>query len=239
MIAAHRIEHLAEGVTLFLGDCREILPTLEYHDALISDPPYGVSFCHSGGGRGIGGGKYSTKFANETIVGDDQKFNPGGLVGVAPKVILWGGNHFASRLPDSSAWLIWDKRAKSEHSNNFADGELAWTNLNGPTRIFRHHWDGMMRASERGIERMHPTQKPIALMEWCIQMAGSSCGRILDAFMGSGTTGVAAVNLGCKFTGIEIEPKYFDIAADRISDALKRPGLFVDPPPPVKQESLL
>jgi site-specific DNA-methyltransferase (adenine-specific)/modification methylase len=156
-------------------------------------------------------------------------------------LILWGGNHFANQLPASPCWFVWDKRAKSEHSNSFADCEIAWTNLGTPARVFRHHWDGMMRDSEKGIARDHPTQKPIALMRWCIEKAGVEIGRtILDPFMGSGTTGVAAVSLGRKFIGIEIEEKYFDIACRRIEAELARPRLDLEPPAaPPRQIALL
>jgi site-specific DNA-methyltransferase (adenine-specific) len=238
---ARRIERLSDGVTLYLGDCREILPELPPCAAVISDPPYGINFAHSGGGKGIAGGKYRTAFGGEHIVGDDEPFDPRPFLDLAPRLILWGGNHFANRLPASPAWFVWDKRVKSEHSNSFADCEIAWTNLGTAARMFRHHWDGMMRDSEKGIARDHPTQKPIALMRWCIEKAGIEIGRtILDPFMGSGTTGVAAVSLGRKFIGVEIEEKYFDIARRRIADELARPRLdFEAPAKPAEQIALL
>lgn len=236
---AGRVETLAEGVTLYLGDCREILPTLGKVDAVVSDPPYGIAFAHGGNDNsGIGKGRYATKFAKVEIVGDDAPFDPAPLLSLADTVILWGGNHFADRLPASPSWLIWDKRAASGHSNDFADCEIAWCSRNGVARIFRHHWDGMMKASERGVPREHPTQKPVAVMQWSIERVPPPATLILDPFMGSGTTGVAARMLGRKFTGIEIEPKYFDIAGRRISEALKQPDMFIEKPKPVKQPQL-
>lgn len=235
-----RIETIAEGVTLYLGDCREILPTLGKVDAVVSDPPYGIAFSHGGNDNsGIGSGKYATKFAGVEIAGDDQSFDPAPLVGMSSNVILWGANHFADRLPSSPSWLIWDKRAASGHSNDFADCEMAWSSRKAVARIFRHHWDGMMKASERGVPREHPTQKPIAVMQWCIEQIKPAPSLILDPFMGSGTTGVAAVNLGRNFIGIEIEQSYFDIACRRIAAARKQPDMFAAITPVVKQEAML
>lgn len=222
-----RIETIAEGVTLYLGDCREIDPALLAADALISDPPYGIDFAHGGNDNsGIGGGRYATKFAGKAIVGDAEPFDPAPVLKLAPAAVLWGGNHYADRLPASSCWLVWDKRAASGHSNDFADCELAWCSSNKVARIFRHHWDGMMRASERGVARVHPTQKPIQVMRWSIEQIQPPAATILDPYMGSGTTGVAAVQLGRKFIGVEIDPDYFDTACRRIADALKQPDML-------------
>lgn len=215
-----RIERIGFA-TLYLGDCNEILPLVKA-DAIITDPPYGIGYAHGGGG---GGGVYETKFANEKIVGDERPFDPGMLMALGLPMILWGGNHYASRLGDSSAWLVWDKRAASGHCNSFADCEIAWSNLRGVARMFRHHWDGMIKASERGTPRTHPTQKPVALMEWCILRAGKP-GTICDPYMGTGATGVAATNLGLGFVGIEIVQKYFDIACRRIEGAQKQARMF-------------
>jgi len=215
--------------TLHLGDCRDLLPTLAA-DAIVSDPPYGIAFVHGGNDRsGIGKGAYSTKFAGKPIEGDDQPFDPGAIKALNLPTVLWGANHYASRLDDSSAWLCWDKRAASGHTNDFADCEFAWTNKRGVARVFRHHWDGMMKASERGVERQHPTQKPVALMQWCIEQLGRPA-VICDPYMGSGTTGVAAVQMGLRFIGCEIDPHYFEVAKMRIEDAQRQKALFDLPP---------
>ena len=220
-----RIERIGSA-TLYLGDCREVLPTLGPVDAVISDPPYGIGFAHGGNDRsGIGKGRYATKFAGEAIEGDAAPFNPCSVLQLAVPTILWGGNHFADSLPPSACWLIWDKRAASGHTNDFADCEIAWTNLKGVARVFRHHWDGMMKASERGEPRVHPTQKPIALMEWCIAQAGNPA-TILDPFMGSGTTAIAAHKLGRAFIGVEIHEPYFDAACERLANAQRQERLF-------------
>jgi len=209
------------NATLYLGDCLEILPSLPPVAAVIADPPYGIGYSHAGNDRkGIGGGKYATKVARQKIIGDDNAFDPAPWLEF-PIVILWGANHYADKLPPKSSWLVWDKRASSNHSNDFADCELAWSSLGGVARMFRHHWDGMMKASERGIPRVHPTQKPIALMKWCIEQAGKPQ-IILDPYMGSGTTGIATHELGLQFIGIEIDRKHFETACERIEQAQRQ-----------------
>ena len=224
--------------TLYLGDCMDILPTLQKVDAVITDPPYGIGFSHGGNDvSGIGKGRYATKFAGEKIFGDDAPFNPQIILDLNAPTLMWGGNHFASKLPPTSCWYVWDKRAASGHTNDFADCEIAWVSWGGVARVFRHHWDGMMKASEVGVARVHPTQKPVALMVWCIEQAGNP-ETILDPFMGSGTTGVAAIQLGRKFIGIEREPKYFDIACRRIEQAAKQGQLFEPAAPQAKQGGL-
>ena len=222
--------------TLYLADCMDVLPTLGKVDACITDPPYGIAFSYGGNdASGIGKGKYSTKFAGEKIFGDAAPFNPAEILALKVLTLMWGGNHFADKLPSSSCWYVWDKRAASGHTNDFADCEIAWVGWGGVARVFRHHWDGMMRASERGEARAHPTQKPVALMVWCIEQAKNP-ETILDPFMGSGTTGVAAIQLGRKFIGIEKEERYFNIAVRRIEQAAKQGQLF--DPAPRKQEQI-
>jgi DNA modification methylase len=234
--AAKRVEVIGD-CELYLGDCMEIMPALEKVQALVSDPPYGIAYAHGGNDNsGIGGGRYATKFAKVKIEGDDVPFDPSNLLSFE-NVILWGGNHFADQLPASSSWLIWDKRAASGHTNDFADCEMAWTNGDGVARVFRHHWDGMMRASERGIPRVHPTQKPIELMQWCLNFAVGG-GVVLDPYMGSGTTGVACVKVGRRFFGIEKDSGYFDVACERIRQAYRQPDIFAVAAPAPKAEQL-
>lgn len=216
-----RVEVIGD-CTLYLGDCRDILPTLGKVDAVVTDPPYGIGYSH-----GKGGGKLarSTKFDNHAIIGDDKPFDPLPFLEFE-KVLLWGANYFADKLPSSPNWLVWDKR-DGVCSNDQADCELAWTNQKSPARVIRHLWNGMLKDSERGIERVHPTQKPIVVMKWCIQQIGETQ-TILDPFMGSGTTGVACVKMGRKFIGIEIDPDYFEIACKRIRDAYAQPDMFLE-----------
>ncbi|UIK04888.1 site-specific DNA-methyltransferase [Neorhizobium galegae] len=170
-----------------------------------------------------------SKFNNVAIHGDDKPFDPRHMVSAAPVVVLWGANHFADKLPASSKWLIWDKR-KGFTRNDFADCEIAWTNQKGVARLIAHYWNGMMRDSEKGVPRVHPTQKPIVVMEWALREVSTVGQLILDPYMGSGTTGVACVKSGRPFVGIEIDNGYFEIACERIRKAYAQPDMFVAAP---------
>jgi DNA modification methylase len=214
--------------TLYLGDCMEILPTLDKVDAVITDPPYGIGIdramaASSGGQSGGMMAKKGTYFASGW---DDAPMSielAELIMSKGDDVIFWGGNYYG--LPASQCWLVWDKKV----NGNFADCELAWTNMKKPVRKFEWMWNGMLR--QGGEERNgHPTQKPLALMGWCIEQCLSTANIILDPFMGSGTTGVAAIQMGRKFIGIEREPKYFDIACERIEAASKQVDMFIEQP---------
>ena len=206
-------------VTLYCGDCLEIMPQLEAGsvDAVVTDPPYGMGQ-RNGGPRG----KLCKAMTRVALIGNDTPFDPAPFLPAAPILCLFGANHYASRLPSKPGWLIWDKR-DGLPSNVFSDAEMAWTNTLRTARIFRHQWSGMLKASENGTCRVHPTQKPIALMEWCmVQLGIPTSALVLDPFMGSGTTGVACVKTGRRFIGIEIDEGYCEIARKRIVDALSQ-----------------
>lgn len=227
-----RIEYIAEGVTLYLGDCREILPTLGTSFAIVTDPPYGMAL-NTNGTRFSGGSPESQKRrsagkAYAPIVGDDSAFNPSHLLGFK-QVILWGLNHFSQHLPQGGA-LVWLKRTDEALGSFLSDAELGWEKGKAGVFCFRSYPQSM------AADRHHPTQKPIDLMAWCIQR---TTGAVLDPYMGSGSTGVAAVNLGRPFTGVEIEPAYFDVSCKRIEAATKQQDLFVEKPAPAKQLALL
>jgi site-specific DNA-methyltransferase (adenine-specific)/modification methylase len=201
-----------DGITIYCGDCREILPSLEV-DLLLGDPPYGA-------GKKLYGDASNTRsnltqaFDYPMIYDDDKPFDPSHLLGFK-KVILWGGNYFANKLPDTSSWLVWDKR-DGLTSNDQADCEIAWSNIGGPARLFRHRWYGMIKDSEKDQRRVHPTQKPAALMSWCIGLAKPQ-GLIVDPYMGSGSTLEAAYKSGHEVVGIEIMAEYCEIAVRRLS----------------------
>jgi DNA modification methylase len=227
-----RTERIGKA-TLHLADCAEVLATLEPVDLLLTDPPYGIGESHKrNNSRGKPfGSRADDKNTRGTYVPptdygeyewDHEPADPAmlaQLVAKAGAAIIWGGNYFG--LPAASKWLVWDK----ENSGDFADCELAWTNLPGAVRIFRHMWNGMLRASERNAPRVHPTQKPIVLMEWCLTQAGTPQ-TVLDPFMGAGSTGVACAHMGREFIGIEREPRYFDAACSRIAAAYAQGRLF-------------
>jgi hypothetical protein len=224
MTAWRRHERIGD-CDLYFGDCLEAMPELGLFDAVVTDSPYGIKYAHKGGGGKLA---KSTVFGGRGIIGDDVPFDPSHLLAMGVPSILWGGNHFADVLPPSPSWLVWDKRC-ADYSNDQADCEMAWSNLGGPARMFRHVWNGMLRGAESKTPRVHPTQKPVALMRWCLGFLPSA-ETILDPFMGSGTTGVACVQLGRKFTGIELDPDYFDIACERIAKAVAEPRLPLDEP---------
>jgi site-specific DNA-methyltransferase (adenine-specific) len=198
--------------TLYHGDCLEILPTLPKVDAVITDPPYGIG--EDGGrfrDRKGGGHRVLEKLGWDIARPARDVFLL--MESAAPVRVYWGGNYFADYLPPSKGWLYWNKLM----GGDFSDGELAYTNLDKALRSFTYC------NKEHGKE--HPTQKPVPLMKWCIERAGSPS-VVLDPFMGSGTTGVACAQLGRKFIGIEIERKYFDIACERIDNAYRQARLF-------------
>ena len=218
--------------TLYHGDCLEILPTLPKVDAVITDPPYGggleVDFADrfkAQSGNWWRNTDRSTQIRHSKIIGDDTPFDPAPLLALDCTKVFWGGNWYASRLPDSGGWWMWDKRRGVEDADwPMSECEMAWTNIGKGARIFRHRWFGLLRDSEKG-EHHHPTQKPVALMVWCITKAKMP-DLVLDPYMGSGPVGVACAQLGRKFIGIEIERKYFDIACERIDNAYRQQRMF-------------
>ena len=210
-----RIETIGNA-TLYLGDCMEILPTLGKVDAVITDPPYGIGIDGQKGSDRRNGSQM--RKAHEFMGWDKATPSPelfDALLSAAKVQVIWGGNYFA--LPPARCWFVWDKAQKGL---TMSDGELAYTNMDKPLRIFQLHRTHLWQEGPQ-----HPTQKPLALMSWCIEQAGNPQS-ILDPFMGSGTTGVAAIQLGRKFIGIEREPKYFDIAVKRIEQAVAQGQLF-------------
>jgi DNA modification methylase len=223
-VSEPRKEVLADGCEIWLGDCRDVLPMIGRVDAVVTDPPYGI---------GEDGGRCRSR----KIVKNPRIMKYGGwddsppsadifasMLACSDEQIIWGGNYFSDKLPPSKGWLYWQKLM----GGDFADGELAWTSRDKALREFTK--------CPRGQNPEHPTQKPVALMEWCLGFLESET--VLDPFMGSGTTGVACVNLGRSFIGVERDPRYFDIARRRISEALSRPRLPFEEPIKPKQESL-
>lgn len=202
-----------DGITIYHGDCREILPSLPKVDLVLTDPPYGINYdpqSHKYGATTAGGTR---------VVGDAAPFDPRFLLDVGRGRILWGANCYSSNLPDSPRWLAWDKVTKNGLKLRIAETELAWTDCIGRSQVFRFLWSGAYRADEQG-DYFHPTQKPIQLMRWCMGLVGAPEGLVLDPFMGSGTTLIAARNLGRKAIGIEIEERYCEIAVKRLAQGL-------------------
>jgi DNA modification methylase len=203
------------GIVLYHGDCLEILPELPQVDLCLTDPPYGIALEKQSLGGGGGLAPYAHKTLHKGSTWDrrpsQELFDL--IRSTSLEQIIWGGNYFASSLPDSMRWLIWDK---VNGGTDFADCELAWTSYAKAARMFKWRWSGMLQENmARKEERVHPTQKPVALLEWCLSLVPDAQ-TILDPFCGSGTTLVAAKNLGRKAIGIELEEKYCEIAVNRL-----------------------
>lgn len=225
-------EEIIGDCRLILGDCLEVLPTLGKVDAVVTDPPYGIG---ENDRKIASRGKLAAVKDYGAVDWDNEPCSPkqiDAMRACSRWQIIFGGNYF--QLPPSSCWLVWDKQ---NGDNDFADCELAWTNLPKAVRRIYWRWNGMIRKGDD--VRQHPTQKPVGVMDWCLSQLPSGIKTVCDPFMGSGTTGVACVKLGRKFIGIELEPKYFDIACRRIEEAYKQPDMFVAAPAKMKQEPLL
>jgi len=210
-------------------------------DLLLTDPPYGINIVNTGR-VGIdapaGFGKVGTRGmvkarTYHNIEGDDHPFDPRPFLDLAPVVMLFGGNNFASRLPDSPAWLVWDKKAeKGADHNNFSDVELVWTNLKQKScPIYRHLWSGLLREGDRNVElkdRIHPTQKPVGLIAAILSDHSNPGALCLDPFLGSGTTLVACEQLGRTCYGMEISPQYCQVIIDRWEKLTRQKAEKVD-----------
>ena len=159
----------------------------------------------------------SHRLQTASVFGDDRPFDP--QPWIRYPFILWGANNYASRLPDLRAWLCWDKVTKNGLNLRIAECEFAASNCDIRPRVFRFMWSGAFREDERG-DNFHPTQKPVALMRWCLSLPGLPSGTVLDPFMGSGPTLIAAALEGRRAIGIEIEERYCEIAAKRLSQGV-------------------
>jgi DNA modification methylase len=207
--------------TIYLGDCREVLPHLPKMDLVLTDPPYGIGEAR---GRNKTRGCLATSKDYGNASWDDEPIDEELLKMVrkaGDKQIIFGGNYFPLR--EASCWLIWDK---DNGETDFADCEMAWTNLGGAVRMLKYKWQGMLQQHMGQLkeDRWHPTQKPQIVMRWCIEKAEqklkAKIQTILDPFMGSGTTLVAAKNLGRKGIGIEICEAYCEIAVKRLAQGV-------------------
>lgn len=200
------------GITIYHGDCKEMLPMLQV-SFIVTDPPYGINLDTTGN-------KYATQGVKYRKVANDAKpFDPSFLIGEW-KAILWGGNCFASKLPDYPGWLSWVKINQNNTKIRQAETEFAWTNFVRRSQAFRFTWIGAGKEEKEvnGCKMFHPCQKPVALMAWCIDMVQDET--VVDPFMGSGSTLVAAKRNGRKAIGIELEEKYCEVAARRLSQGV-------------------
>ncbi len=212
--------HEQPGAQLYLGDCREVAASIDMGAVglVLADPPYGIGVQkrdgsigstppvrHSGIFQGRAHRQPQSKTYPTLCAGDGEPFDPAWLLALERPLILWGANHYADKLPPSAGWLIWDKR-EGQTSDDFADAEMAWSSFDCPARLFSHYWRGLVRKSEHG-ERLHPMQKPVALMKWCLslwlQRGGS--GTVFDPYAGSGSASRACLDLGIPYIGVDCE----------------------------------
>ena len=203
-----------DGITIYHADCRDILPTLDPAGValVVTDPPYGVAW-DTDYTRFTKGADVSGVF--KRIANDADPFDPTPLLSF-PRAILFGANAFSDRLPLGS-WLVWDKRSPGGAKNVLSDGEVAWYSEGHGVYLYSHTWDGFNRASERGEPRVHPTQKPVALMAWILERYTKPGDLVLDPYMGSGPVAKAAQTLGRRYIGIELVREYVDAAINRLA----------------------
>ncbi len=235
------------AATLYLGDCTQIIESgLLACDAIVSDPPYGIAYKHFGGG----GNFPSVKICTDVILGDERDFDPTIWLQHAPKVtphngqsgariLLWGADHFRSRLPAFGTLLAWDKHLGIAADDQFTDCEWAWCGKKVKREVFRYLWKGLFRNRNRDDDappdagqprrgatrfaRMHVSQKPVELMRWCIaKLKPPEGGIILDPYMGSGSTAIAALSMGYRFVGCELDEAHFNTACRRIDAFVNR-----------------
>ena len=228
----NRIEQLADGVTLYQGDCREILPTLGKVDAVVTDPPYGIS--HSSNRVSSWQGTQISNDQDTSLRDEVLRYCENAAV---------FGTWKTPPIERTKGALVWDKGP----AFGMGDLKFPWKGSFELIYIRGNVWRGSrdegvlkghIQVSWETRGRSHPHQKPVSLCEELIKKLPASC-TVLDPFMGSGTTGVAAVKLGRRFIGIELEPKYFDIACKRIQAALDAPDMFVEQPKKAKQLAML
>ncbi len=228
--------------TLILGRREDVdLTWREHHDLLLTDPPYGINVATNNAHKARGFRPHDARaravdFA--PILGDNKSFDPTSLLGFR-HAVLWGANNYANSLPSSPCWFVWDRKAGKAADSDITDCELAWVRgLPFKTvRLFRHMWAGFQRDTEAGEKHLHPAQKPVALMDWCLSFFENET--VVDPYMGSGTVGVAAMRNCRRYVGIECHEPYFEIACRRIEEAQCQKDLFIHPPvtkPPVPDD---
>lgn len=204
--------------TLYLGDCMDVFPIIGDVDAVVTDPPYGIKRDGKPKSTSSHGGHKGYEFIGWDS-GRPSKEVFEKITSLSGSIIIWGGNYFSDLLPPTSKWLIWDKGQRIDQ----ADAELAWTSFDGAIRI-----KTLNRVEIAKDGAVHPTQKPVKLMSWCIDQIRWDAQIFFDPFMGSGTTGVSCVMAGKSFIGVEKHESYFELACERIRKAYSQPDMLVE-----------
>ena len=209
---------IGDWCTLIHADSVEIADEIRAMkiDAVIMDPPYGVGV-RWGGSRGKM--RNTTRAADRRgyfpIEGDSYKTDLSPWFAIARQCLTWGADHLRAQLPDGGRFLSWDKLEGLEAWDDFSDAEFAWHSRAGKTTVISHRYKGMIGSEG---PRDHPMQKPLRVMEWCIEQCRLDPGAlILDPYIGSGTTGIAAFKRKMRFVGVEIDRRWFDVACERVT----------------------
>lgn len=217
-------------VEIIQGDCLEVMKNMADGggvDCVITDPPYGIN--NNCDYTRFSGGSSESKSYYRGITNDNKPFDPRPFLKYK-KVIIWGYQYFSQKLPIGTI-LVWKKKRDSQLGSVLSDCELAWQKGGKGVFLFNHVWNGFDRQTETGIKRVHPTQKPVALMEWCVKRISKEGDTVFDPFMGSGATGIACQRLGRNFIGIEIDPEYCEIARRRIKEDMPLFNKLLDQKP--------
>ncbi len=213
---------------LIHGDARKLPVDPRSIDAIVSDPPYGIGYVL--GKQGKNKGKHTQTNHGIPIHGDSIPFDPSPWI--EWPCVLWGADHFKARLPNRGTMLAWDKSDGMEFTDTFVDCEFAWSSANVKRNVCRYLWKGVCVSqkpqTDGVVRRVHPTQKPVTLMRWSIRhLRLEPNSLILDPYCGSGPVGIAALQEGHRFIGIDIERKYVEIARRRLErphQVVGRPG---------------
>ena len=210
------------------ADCMDYLPQFpdKYFELAIIDPPYGIG---EDGSKNHTRGKLANSKDYKGYIGEDlsapDKSYFDELMRISKNQIIWGANHFISKIPyDSSCWIVWDKR---NGATDFADCELAWTSFKSAVRIFRFKWHGMLQEDMKHKEiRLHPNQKPVALYDWILSKYAKRGDKILDTHVGSASSLIACYKNGFDYVGFERDPYYYDLANKRLEEYKSQITLF-------------
>jgi site-specific DNA-methyltransferase (adenine-specific)/modification methylase len=211
-------------ITAIFGDCRELEIKADEIGGIVSDPPYGIGFQYHYSDTRIHTGKvkldFGKRYASKKIFGDDVEFDPTWMLKLKTKTFLFGADHFFKFLPkDYGIMMAWDKCCGQGDASQFSDTEFMWCSRKSANRIYHQFWRGCMREGmDAGTSRYHVSQKPVELMMWAIDKTGIKLDSVVfDPYMGSGSTGIAAIMSGRRFLGAEIDRENFDIACKRFA----------------------
>jgi site-specific DNA-methyltransferase (adenine-specific) len=211
------------GLELFNEDCMDVMARYpdKHFDLALVDPPYGINFAKTHSGKGW----VVRESKNWDMLAPDQTYFKE-LFRVSKNQIIWGANYMTPHLPPSQHWIFWDK---GQRNFSLADGELAYTSFDKALRVFEMS-RGAMQAEQGGEQKFHPTQKPIRLYEWLLTNYAKKGDRILDTHLGSGSSAIAAHNLGFDFVGCELDRDYYEAAVKRFNAHAAQQSLFADVP---------